>query len=39
MALKKELKEFEMSLKKNVKVTDLPKKLEEEEEEELPFWM
>jgi len=33
-ALKKELKEFENALKKNVKVTDLPKNFEEEKEEE-----
>jgi len=32
-ALKKELKEFENALKKNVKVTDLPKNFEEDVKE------
>jgi len=30
-ALKKEMKEFKMALKKNVKVTDIPKSLAEED--------
>ena len=38
-ALKKEMKDFEMSLKKNVKVTDLPKRFDEDSDDDLNlFW-
>lgn len=38
-ALAKELKDFKMALKKNVKVTDIPKMFEEESDDEEDLYL